>query len=152
MDELKKDLRLAFRSMRRRPGFAVVTVLSLALGIGANTAVFSIINSLMLSPLPIENDKQLVRLRDSITQEGRPARTTSMSVDNFLALEQQNTVFAGMAAHEYSSFNFFGREEPERIQGSFITASSMPLLGVEPILAAASCPRRTAPVPRQVWW
>ena len=85
MDELRKDLRLAFRSMRRRPGFTVVTVLSLALGIGANTAVFSIINSLMLSPLPIENDSELVRLRDAIKQESRPARTTSMSVDNYLA-------------------------------------------------------------------
>jgi putative ABC transport system permease protein len=145
MDELKRDLRLAFRSMRRRPGFTLVTVLSLALGIGANTAVFSIINSLMLSPLPIENDKQLVRLRDSIKQGDRPARTTSMSVENYLALEQQTTVFTGLAAHEYTSFNFFGGEEPERIQGSLVTASSMPLLGVEPILGRGIRPDEDRP-------
>ena len=145
MDELRKDLRLAFRSMRRRPGFTVVTVLSLALGIGANTAVFSIINSLMLSPLPIENDSELVRLRDAIKQEGRPARTTSMSVDNYLALEQQTTVFAGLAAHDYASFNFFGGEEPERIQGSLVTAGSMPLLGVEPALGRGILPEEDRP-------
>ena len=99
----------------------------------------------MLSPLPIENDKELVRLRDSIRQEGRPARTTSMSVENFLALEQQSTVFAGLAAHEYTSFNFYGGEEPERIQGSLVTASSMPLLGVEPILGRGILPEEDRP-------
>ncbi len=140
METVQQDLRLAFRAMLDRPGFTLVIILSLALGVGATTAIFSITNNLLFHPLPFEEADQLIRVRDILEQpEGEPRRA-GMMANNFLALREQGTVFTGVAAQDYGSFNLMGTETAERIQGAYITADLMPLLGAEPILGRRITP------------
>ncbi len=145
MDTLWQDLRHAFRVMVKSPTFTIATVLSLTLGIGANTAIFSIMNSLMLSPLPFENEEQVVRLRDVLKRPGREPRMVGMSALNYSIIKEEGQSFSAVAAQDYASFNIAGTEEPTRVQGCYISAGVMPLLGVKPILGRGIRPDEDQP-------
>ncbi len=124
------DLRFAFRQLLKNPGFTAVAVLTLALGIGANTAIFSVVNAVLLRPLPYKNSSQLVMIWGT-TAEGRG---TSVSPPNFLDYEKQNRVFEHMATFNAGSLTLTEVAEPERIRTGLVTADFFEVLRVRPIL------------------
>ncbi|MBI4661304.1 MAG: ABC transporter permease [Verrucomicrobia bacterium] len=124
-------LRLALRPLLKNPGFTAVAVLTLALGIGANTAIFGVLNTIMLHPLPYPDPDRLVRVfRASPQSQGWPH-----SVANFLDYRELNTVFAHMAAFRSSRFSLAGPGEPaESLRGFAATCDVFPALGVQAAL------------------
>src|SRR5215831_11180010 len=132
METLLQDIRYGFRLLSRSPGFTVVAVLTLALGIGANTAIFSIVNAVLLRPLPYQNPGRLVLLWQRFTRLGLDRVVVSAS--EFTDYRDHTTGFEEIATFGYESFNLTGWKEPERIQGAVVSASLFPLLGAKPIL------------------
>jgi putative ABC transport system permease protein len=135
LGDLWQDLRYGVRMLARNPGFTIVAVIALALGIGANSAIFSVVNTVLLRPLPYKNPDALVIVWDEQTHLGFPKDTPSPA--NFLDWREQNTVFEGMAATNERSFNLTGAGEPERLDGLRVSANLFSLLGVEPQLGRA---------------
>lgn len=134
MNDLIQDLKYSARVMRSRPGFSLVVVLSLALGIAATTAIFSLINNLLFRPLPFEDGERVVRLRDALQRPGEEPRLVGMSAANFEALKEQTGSFVDVGTQDYGDFNLTGPDTTERVEGAYITANVFPLLGVEPML------------------
>ena len=131
-----QDLRYAVRMMAKRPGFTVIAALTLALGIGANTAIFSAVNAVLLKPLPFPESEQLVHLSETFKPDG----FGSVSVPNYEDWKNQNTVLAGMSAYSFTSFNLEGGETPQRIPGIRVSANYFDVLGVKPALGRAFLP------------
>jgi putative ABC transport system permease protein len=131
METLVQDLRYGVRMMWKRPGFAAVVVLTLALGIGANTAIFSAVNAVLLRPLPYRNAERLVWVAGNV--RGGTNRA-SVSPADFLDYRAQNTVFEEFAASLSVPFavNLTGAGEPERLTGSLVTANYFRAFGVGP--------------------
>ena len=127
---IAQDLRFAFRQLRKSPGFPIVAVLTLALGIGANTAIFSVVNAVLLRPLPYQNADQLVMLWEQNPHRGWFENI--VSGENFLDWQKQNQVFAGMAAFEGRSFTLTGNQQAEEIAGERVSSNLFSLLGVQP--------------------
>jgi predicted permease len=124
------DLRYAIRMMLKNRGFTVVVILTLALGIGANTALFSIVNGVLLNPLPYPDPDQLVTLHQS-----KPNfETGAMPYPNFLDLQSQNQTFSSMAISRANGFSLIGSGEPERVRGRYISAAYFDVLGLKPEL------------------
>src|SRR5438046_215023 len=121
---LSNDLRYAFRMLRRQPGFTAVAVLTLALGIGATTAVFTIVNALLLRPLPFSDPDRLLLLLN-----GRNGRiSTSYSPANYRDVTSGSGVFSGAAAFDVSSMNLTGQGDPQRVRGATVTGAFFPVL------------------------
>ncbi|HEY2236268.1 MAG TPA: ABC transporter permease, partial [Candidatus Angelobacter sp.] len=127
---LPQDLRYGFRVLAKSPGFCLIAILTLALGIGANTAIFSVVNGVLLNPLPFHEPNQLV----SMFQEIPNFKNGSISYPNFLDWRRMNTTFAGMAAYRSTGFNLSGNGEPERLHGEMISAGFFEILGANPIM------------------
>lgn len=132
MEALLQDLRYGLRMLWNTPGFSAVAVLALALGIGVNTAIFSIVNSVVLRPLPYEDPDRLVLVSEGNPQAG--AQRFPVSPANYLDLKSQAEVFETISASMPWVFLMTGQSEPERIDGARVTADLLPLLGIEPIL------------------
>ena len=130
MGALLQDLRYGARTLRKSPGFAVVAVIALALGIGANTAMFSVVNSVLLRPLPYAQPESLLRIYTSMPQ----FRDASISYPNFLDWQQRSRSFEAMAAYRTTSFNLTGSANPERLRGEMASSTIFPVLGIKPIL------------------
>ena len=128
METLLKDIRFAIRGFKKRPAFTAVAVITLALGIGANTAVFSIVNAVMLRRLPYKNPDRLVSLWANVPQQGRWRVTPA----NFLDWKKQNTVFEDMSAFGASTLTFTGNGEPEQLLGARVSNGYFTVVGVEP--------------------
>ena len=143
METLWQDLRYALRMPFKNPGFTAVAVLTLALGIGANTAIFSVINTVLLRPLPYKDPDRLGMVWEDNTKGGYPRDTPAAA--NYVDWRDQNQVFESMAAMADQSFNLTGVGEPERIEGRRVSASLFPLLGVEPYLGRAFSPEEDQP-------
>ncbi len=141
-----QDLRYAVRMMAKRPGFTVIAALTLALGIGANTAIFSAVNAVLLKPLPFPESEQLVDLSETFKPDG----FGSVSVPYYEDWKNQNTVFAGMSAYSFTSFNLEGGETPQRIPGIRVSANYFDVLGVKPVLGRAFLPGEDVPGQQQV--
>ena len=131
-----QDLRYAVRMMAKRPGFTIVAAMTLALGIGANTAIFSAVNAVLLKPLPFPESEQLLDLSETFKPNGFGA----VSVPNFEDWKAQNTVFAGIAAYSGTSFNLEGAETPQRVPGLNVSSNYFDVLGAKPILGRAFLP------------
>src|SRR5215216_1829373 len=131
-----QDLRYGVRMMAKRPGFTLVAALTLALGIGANTAIFSAVNAVLLKPLPFPESQQLVDLSETF----KPNNFGSVSVPNLEDWKNQNTVFAGISAYMFTSFNLEGGDTPQRIPGINVSANYFDVLGVKPTLGRAFLP------------
>ncbi len=123
------ELRHAARSLLRSPGFTIVAVLTLALGIGANTAIFSVVNGVLLKPLDLPEPERLVRVYD-----GRAGTLGTASPPNFVDWGRDNTVFEGMAAYVMTGAALTGVGDAKRVSGSAVTAGFFPVLGTPPIL------------------
>jgi len=132
LDECARDFRYALRMLQRSPGFTAVAVLTLALGIGANTAIFSVINSVLLGPLPYHDPGGLVMVWESNSQHRNPHNT--VSPPNFLDWQSRSTVFSSMAYIADVRNNLTGNSEPEEVVVQAVSANFFSLLGVNPIL------------------
>ena len=128
--DLIQDLHYAARMQRKNPGFTIVAIIALALGIGANTAIFSVVNTVLLRALPYKDPDRLVIVWEDATKQGYPRDTPAAA--NFVDWRSQNTVFEGMAAIIDESFNLTGAGDPERLEGRRVSANLFSLLGVEP--------------------
>jgi len=136
MGTLWQDFRYGARMLRRRPGFTLVAALALALGIGANTAIFSVINGVVMRPLPYREPAALVRLWASNPERGLPF--FAVAAPDFLDWQEQNRVFELMAAYDTEqNYNLTDDAEPEQLLGMRVTADLFPLLGVNPALGRA---------------
>src|SRR5690348_570480 len=132
MNTLTQDLRYALRTFQRSPAFFVFAVAVLALGIGANTAIFSIAYNILLRPLPYHDADRSVMVWEDDSAYGFPANTPSPG--NFSAWKTQNDVFSDTAAYSGRTFNLTGHGNPEQFRGIQMTANMFPLLGVKPEL------------------
>jgi putative ABC transport system permease protein len=135
------DFRFAFRMLWKNPAFTLVAVATLALGIGANTAVLSLINALLLRPLPYKNPQQLVLIWEQFSRQGLDR--IPVSAPEYLDYEKELRSYDGIAAFDYVSLNLTGGDMPERIQGSVVTPSLFPLLGIEPIKGRTFAPNES---------
>ena len=124
------DMRYAVRQLFKTPGFTIVAVLTLAFGIGATSAIFSVVNGVMLRPLPYPDSDRLVRILEIVPQYGR----FSVAPANFLDWRQQNTSFERMAAYTGGSDTFIGSEGPERVLTANVSWDMFELLGVAPAM------------------
>jgi putative ABC transport system permease protein len=131
METLLQDVRYGARVLLKHKGFTAVAVLTLALGIGANTAIFSVVNELLLRPLPYRDAERVVMLWE-VTPEGRRQNTTSRA--NFIGWREQTTVFESMAAFSDQRLNLTGAGEPEEVSVQLATPELFGVLGIEPIL------------------
>jgi putative ABC transport system permease protein len=128
MDTLLQDVRYALRSLRRRPGFAAVVTITLAIGIGANTAIFSVVDGILLRPLPYREPERLVMLWTMLPNFGREVS----SLPDFRDWRAQNTSFGDVAASVTSDVAVTGEGEPERVPTASVTANFFRTLGVAP--------------------
>jgi putative ABC transport system permease protein len=126
METLLQDLRYGMRMLIKRPGFTFVAVIALALGIGANTAIFSVINAVLLRPLPFAEPERLVNLWETRPQRG--ITQNPASYPDFADWRDQNDVFEYVAAHNSSDFTLTGDDNPTLLQGAVVSADLFPLL------------------------
>lgn len=141
LTNLVRDIRYGFRSLLKTPGSTFLTLVILALGIGANTATFSVVNAVLLRPLPYEKPEQLVRL-----SEQNPQLTpTAVSYPNFLDWREQNRVFSQMAAFKYLSFTVTGEGIPEQLDGQVVSSDFFSTLGIQPIAGRTFLPAEDKP-------
>jgi len=132
MDKLFGDVKYAVRNLIKRPGFTVIAVATLALGIGANSAIFSAINALLLKPLPFPEQDRIMTVWDMNPSRGVEHNEVSMA--NYLDWRQQNQSFENLALYRWWSANLTGVETPERVQGFLVTGNFIDVLGTKPIM------------------
>jgi predicted permease len=136
MEALWNDLAYGIRMLLKSPGFTIVAVLTLALGIGANTALFSVVNAVLLTPLPYPEPDRMVKIYQKTAQ----FEQSSVSYPNFLDWQKDNHTFATMAAQRTDDFNLTGAGEAERLRGDMVSAQFFPLLGIRPLMGRAFSP------------
>src|SRR5215469_14119377 len=124
------DLRFALRLLRKSPGFSAIAILTLALGIGANTALFSVVKGVLLNPLPYPHSNQLVAIYASTPGVDRGP----VVYPNFLDWQRDARTFSSMAIYRNQDFNLTGSAEAERLSGYMISAGFFSTLGVPPVL------------------
>ncbi len=130
MHTLWQDIRFAVRMLLKNWSVTAIIVVVLALGIGANTAIFSVVNAALLQPLPYADPDKLVRL----SEDSPNVPQMSISYPNFLDWREQNKIFSGIAALQFRSLNLTGTGEPERLAGRAVSAELFDVLGVKPAL------------------
>jgi putative ABC transport system permease protein len=141
MTTLIQDVRYGLRMLAKNPGFTTVAVLTLALGIGANTAIFSVVNTVFLRPLPYPDADRLV----VITESSKHVSETPISYPNFLDWQTQNHVFGHMGAFQGEALTLVGVEVPERVASLKVSADFLPTLGVRPIYGRNFLPSEDKP-------
>ena len=132
METLLQNLRYTIRALRKSPGFTAVAAITLALGIGANTAIFSVVNAVLLRPLPYEDDSRLV----VILNQGR----NPVAPANFIDWRTQSQSFSQMGAAEYWTPNLTGTDNPEKLWALHVTPDIFPMMGVQPLLGRMFLP------------
>src|SRR5689334_19126576 len=138
-----QDLRYGFRTLWKRPGFTLVIVITLALGIGANTAIFSVVDAVLLRPLPFPDPDRLVIVRDDLT--GRQAQDVGLSVDELHDFQERSGVFDQISAVWPVDANLTGSERPERIELLAVSPNYFTLLGAKAQLGRVFGPEDKAP-------
>ena len=131
METFWQDLRYGFRTLTKNPGFSFIAVVSLALGIGANTAIFSVVNAVLLKPLPFLEPERLVMVWEDASAIGFPR--SDVAPANYVDWKAQNQTLEDVAALNWKNFNLTGDGEPERILSHGVTANFFPLLGIQPV-------------------
>ena len=156
LDDLGRDVRYAFRLLARERTFAAVIVGTLALGIGANVALFSVVNSVLLRPLPYYEPERLVRLAS--TDQANNLTRIGFSYSRFLEVQQRQQVFSDLALSARNAFTLTGRGVPEQVIGLHASAALLPTLGLQPIVGRNFSPDedrrgglRVVLISRQMW-
>ncbi len=146
MNGLIQDFRYALRQLRKSPGFAAVAVITLALGIGFNTAIFSVVNAVLLRPLAFADASRLVRIWHVPPEKSFPGMTTfPVSAANYLDWERQTQVFDHMAIYSYHGFTVTGGDKPEQLSAGAVSSGFFATLGVQPILGRVLSPEEDQP-------
>ena len=127
---LGQDLRYGFRTLRKNPGFTAIAMLALALGIGANTAIFSVVNGVLLRPLSYPDPDRLLMIFETSPEFSR----SSVAYPNYLDWRRESRLFTDMGAFRGDDFNFTGAGQPEQVSGEYVSASLFPVLGITPVL------------------
>src|SRR5690349_15285959 len=135
METILKDIRYTIRGLLKNPAFTAVALITLALGIGANAAIFSVVNAVLLKPLKFHDPDRLVIIWEEASFAGFPRNTPAPG--NYLDWKAQNQSFEDVAATAETSFNVTGDGEPERIAAQKVTQTFFPLLGVQPLIGRA---------------
>ena len=143
MGTLLQDLRFGFRLLLKNPGFSAVAILALALGIGANTAIFSVVDAVLFRPLPFERPNSLVAVWERDLKKGEDH--DSVMAGNFVDWKNRSQIFEAMSAHAGGSVNLTGLAEPERIRGARVSAGLFPLLGITPQVGRVFSPDEDQP-------
>ncbi|HWP44789.1 MAG TPA: ABC transporter permease, partial [Blastocatellia bacterium] len=143
LEDLWQDLRYGLRMLAKNPGFTLIAVFTLALGIGANTAIFSLVNAVLLRPLPYPESDRLVLLMQSYPEKGLDYWTLSQA--NVAAYRDQSSVFEAIAAYMNGGANLTGSGEPERIQVTSVSADFFKVFSVTPVLGRAFLPGEDTP-------
>ena len=130
VEDVTRDVRYAARGLWRSPGFSLAVILTLALGIGGNTAVFSVVDQLLLRPLPYPDGDQLVMVDESSASTAH----ADVSPANWLDWERESRTFRGFAAWQSASFTMIGAGEPRRVNAQLVSSEFFPLLGVAPLM------------------
>jgi predicted permease len=146
IDTLIQDLRYGLWMLRRNPGFAFVAVSTLALGIGANTAIFSVVNAVLLRPLPYRDPDRIVMIRNYRANQNQ----VNVNGADFLDWREQATVFEQVAAFTTDDVDLTGSDEPERLTAGLVTANMFETLGIWPALGSAFTPAEDQPGAAQV--
>ena len=146
MTGLLQDVRYGLRQLRKSPGFAAVAVITLALGIGANTAIFSVVNAALVRPLGFKEADRLVRIWHVPPAKSFPGMTTfSVSAANYLDWEGQNHVFDRTAIYDYRGFTLTGGDKPEQVDAVGVSSGFFATLGVPPMLGRVFSPEEDQP-------
>ena len=132
MDSMIRDLKFSIRSLLKRPTLTIIAIVTLAVGIGANSAIFSVVNALLIKPLPFPELDRVVAAWEN--QPSRGVVRNEVSMGNFLDWRAQNHTFEQMGLYRWWSANLTGLETPERLQGSQVTANFLDVLGVKPAI------------------
>jgi putative ABC transport system permease protein len=132
MSNLQSDIRYAVRNLIKRPGFSLIAVITLALGIGANSVIFSAINALLIKPLPFPELERVVAVWDKTPSRGVERNEVAMA--NYLDWRAQNQSFEQLALYRWWNANLTGNEAPERIQGFLVTANFLDVVSTKPIM------------------
>ncbi|MGH9939225.1 MAG: ADOP family duplicated permease, partial [Blastocatellia bacterium] len=140
MQTLWQDLRYGARMLLKKPGFTLIAVVTLALGIGANTAIFSVVNAVILKPLPYREPERLMKIYQIGATPGRPDAPAIQSYPRYQHLREQGREIADFAGFQEQQFNLTGTAAPERLRVEFASASYFQLLGVEPVLGRTFAP------------
>src|SRR6476661_779496 len=142
MNSFWQDLRYAARMLKNRPGFTLVAVVTLSLGIGANTAIFSVVNAVVLNPLPFPHPEQIVLLRDDLT--GHQLEDVGLSVDELKDFQERSGVFDEISAVWSVDANLTGSDRPERVELLAVSPNYFSLLGAKPQLGRVFGPEDNA--------
>ncbi len=145
MGSFVQDVRYALRSLRKQPAFTAIAVGCLALGIGANTAIFSVVRTVLLGSLPYREPARLVRVYETFTAQGKSGLLGSVSVPNLADFKAQATSFEGMAAYNGINMNLVDRDQPERLRVNQVTANAFALLGTPPLAGRVFRPEEDGP-------
>ncbi len=132
METLLQDIRYGWRMLARNPGFTAIAVLTLAIGIGASTAIFSVVNTVLLRPLPYRQPDELVVVSETLP--GMSADEIGVAAGEYQDYRDRNRSFSQVAAYESNGFNLTGVGQPLRVNAAALSASAFPLLGVSPEL------------------
>lgn len=137
VESLAQDARFGLRSMRKNPGFALICVFSLALGIGANTTIFTVVNAILLNPLPVTDISRLVQIdtidsKTKVTQAN--ATKLGLSYTNCEDYQRDNQVFSGLSCISFATLTWSGEAEPRQVVGQLVSANYFDVLGVTPAL------------------
>ena len=143
MDRLKLDLLYAFRNLRKSPGYALVTILTLALGIGANSAIFSVVNGVILKPLPFPNPERLAFITSQFS--GLGFDQFWVSAPEFVEFRDRNQSFETVGAYRAGALNLGTQDQPRRVNSAIVTSELLPALGVAPIRGRAFTREDTLP-------
>jgi putative ABC transport system permease protein len=140
LDDLRQDATHTVRGLRRAPGFAIVAVLTVALGVGANIAIFGLAYQTLLRPLPFDRPGELVKVATHLPHAADRYDSVPVTAPDFLAFRRSNSVFSGLAALEARDFNLTGSGEPERLHGARVSSDLFSILGVRPELGRSFIP------------
>jgi len=146
MRDLLSEFRFSLRLLRRNPGFSAAAIVALALGIGANSAIFSVVNAVLLRPLPFNDPSRIMQVWHTPPAKSFPGMTMfSVSPANYLDWQSQSSSFEHMAAYGFRSFTVGGTERPEAIQAATVGSNFFPLLRAQPLLGRTFAPDEDRP-------
>jgi predicted permease len=148
MEKVWQDVRFGLRILAKSPGFTAVAVLSLALGIGANTAIFSLVDAVLLRPLPFKQPDRLVMVWEDASFAGFPRNTPAPA--NYADWKSQNETFEDMAATATGDYSLTGDDEPEKVEATAVTANFFDVLGISPSIGRFFLPDEDQPGARKV--
>ena len=145
MGVLIQDLGFAFRQMGKRPGFTAVVVMTMALGIGANAAIFSVLDAVLLRPLPYSHPEQLIKIWTRFAGIGMPSDQNWVSAPELRDFQQLNSSFVDLAAIASTSVNLGVKGSPQRVVGAAVSPSLFGMLGAQPLIGRTFLPEEAQP-------